>query len=252
MHPIERLRFLARYGDLDVDVLVPEATAALADLARDPRAVVMAARRLVDTHPCCGPLWWAAALVICAEHPGEVARFVVASLDSDPTVEELAASLPPGAAVVAEATPRVVGALATRPDIDVRLVGDRSTLASLLRELARGPEATGWSFDEVVGALVGARLLVVEASAAGPAGCLVAAGASLATQAREAGVAVWAVAGVGRVLPAALFTAAVRRCRQDRFVAVGHLARVVGPSGAVRPATAFASAECPVPLELTR
>ncbi len=251
MHPIERLRLLARCGDLDVDVLVPEATAALADLAADPRAAVMAARNLVDAHPCCGPLWWAAAHVICAEDPHEAARLVIASLDSDPTVEELAASLPAGATVVAEATPLVVGALATRPDLDARLVGDRSRLASLLRELARGPEATGWSFDEAVAALVGARVLVVEASAAGPVGFL-GAGASLAARAREAGVAVWAVAGVGRVLPAALFTVAAGRCRQDRFVAVGHLARVVGPSGAVRPVTAFASAECPVPLELTR
>ena len=64
MHPIERLRYVARAGWAPPAVLAAEAAWALGDLAlHEETAVLPACRRLLDRHPGCGPLWWVAALL---------------------------------------------------------------------------------------------------------------------------------------------------------------------------------------------
>ena len=255
MHPIERLRYLARYEDLDVDILVPEAAATLADLAREQPVLVMAARRLVDTHPCCGPLWWATSLVLCADGAREAraaADRACALLEGDCTGDELAAALPAGAVVVAAASIPLARSLCARPDLEVRLVGDPLALQGALGELTAGPGATAWTTEESARALADADVLVLEATAAGPQGFLAPHGTRLAALARDARVALWAMVGVGRILPAPLFTAAAARCGQDRLVAVDDIARVVGPAGPGRPASVLAASDCPAPLELSR
>lgn len=255
VHPIERLRYLARADDLDVDILVPEAAASLADLASSQPMLVMAARRLVAAHPCCGPLWWASSLVLCADGAGgarDAAARACALLVDDCTGDELAAALPGGAVVVAGASTELARALRARPDLEVRLVGAPLALRGALEELSGGSPATAWRAEESPGALSGADVLVLEATAAGPQGCLVPDGAFLAARARERGVALWAMVGVGRLLPAPLFAAAAARCGTDRLVEVEDIARVVGPAGPGRPAAVLGASDCPAPLELSR
>ena len=57
MHPIERLRWIARAEDEPAASLGSEAAWTLAELAeQEPNALLTACRRLLDRHPACGPL----------------------------------------------------------------------------------------------------------------------------------------------------------------------------------------------------
>jgi hypothetical protein len=56
VHPIERLRYVARAGHTDPTMVAVEAALALADLPDEPGVLLTSVRRLIDFHPSCGPL----------------------------------------------------------------------------------------------------------------------------------------------------------------------------------------------------
>jgi hypothetical protein len=86
VHPIERLRYVARAGWAEPAVLAAEAAWALGDLAlHEEAAVLPACRRLLDRHPGCGPLWWVAARILTAGDAVEEAERCADALESDPT-----------------------------------------------------------------------------------------------------------------------------------------------------------------------
>ncbi len=90
MHPIERLRYVARAGWAAPAVLAAEAAWALGDLAlHEESAVLPACRRLLDRHPGCGPLWWVAARILTAGDAAEEAERCADALESDPTSDLL-------------------------------------------------------------------------------------------------------------------------------------------------------------------
>lgn len=90
VHPIERLRYVARAGWAAPAVLAAEAAWALGDLAAyEEPAVLPACRRLLDRHPGCGPLWWVAARILTAGDPVEEAERCAQALEDDPTPELL-------------------------------------------------------------------------------------------------------------------------------------------------------------------
>ena len=66
MHPIERLRYVARAGAVDPAVLVQESAAALAGLDDEPGNLILSARRLLSRHPASGPLWALCARLLTA------------------------------------------------------------------------------------------------------------------------------------------------------------------------------------------
>lgn len=86
MHPIERLRYVARSGWAGPAALGAEAAYALADLAdHEAAAVLPACRRLIERNPGCAPLWWVAAhLLTAGDLVAEAARCARA-LEDDPT-----------------------------------------------------------------------------------------------------------------------------------------------------------------------
>jgi hypothetical protein len=283
MHPIERLRYVARAGDADPALLAEEAAEALGSLAREPRALVPACRRLLEFHPTCGPLWWVCARLLVADDLREAAGAAVDLLVEDPTAEELAASIPGGSLVVASASTLVANALAGRPDLTAHVIGPPSALRSALRR-AGDADVTGWEVSEIDEALEGARLVIVDALAAGPPGYLVdMAGAALAAAARRAGVDIWITAGEGHILPAALFEMVVARAEvlpdvdqpddeddddvllgfvDNRRTIGGRFVRravalpataavaVIGPSGPAVPLVGLARSSCRAPAEL--
>jgi hypothetical protein len=101
VHPIERLRYVARAGWGAPDVLAAEAAWALADLAvREGPAVLPSCRRLLDRHPGCGPMWWVAARILTAGDPVAEGERCADALESDETDELLDEALPAGARVV--------------------------------------------------------------------------------------------------------------------------------------------------------
>lgn len=94
MHPIERLRWVARATWAPAADLAAEAAWALSDLAAcEPRAVLPACRRLLERRPQSAPLWWVAAEVLAASDPLEAAERCAELLDEDPTSALLEAEL---------------------------------------------------------------------------------------------------------------------------------------------------------------
>jgi hypothetical protein len=282
MHPIERLRHVARAGDVDDTALAEEAALALGGLAFDARALVPAARRLLEFHPRCAPLWAVCAEVLTAADPAGRAYELAELLGADPTSDELAAALP-GAVTLASTGGRVVcGALAERPDLTVHLLDRPSGLRRQLRRLAECLEAVAFTDGEVAESLDGVHLALVDALALGPSGVLLAplAGA-LASAAVAAQVPLWVVVGECRVLPGALFDALAGRCGvgaplgapadlaggdpydHDPFaaehdeaadaavlVAIDAIEVLVGPDGPSLARGGARRASCPAPAEL--
>jgi hypothetical protein len=275
LHPFERLRYVARTGVDDPAVTASEAAASLAALGRQPEALVTACRRLLDFHPESGPLWWTAARVLTAGDATAEARCCAADLDDDATpftladaIVEAGAPSPLTVLLPAELSgsglalmpARAVNALVPYVSVSLRMfAGDMQGAVE---------DLTYFDLSEVDAALAGSGLALIEPVAAGPAGAMVrdvgswSATEELVARATERGVPIWAVCGVGRVLPEPLFnelqdrlespSAIGRRNRSRRgtFVPAEALARVVRPDGAHDPGPALALPDCPAPAEL--
>lgn len=259
---MERLRAVARATGTGPGLLVPEAAAALAHLDDDPAALVTACRRLVDRHPGVGPMWWLASRVLCAPDPVDEAWRAAGDVEADPTPAAVAAALPDDATVVLVGWPeQAVEGLRPRGDVAALVVSAAGESAGLVRRLAgAGVEAEDVPDAGLAAAVTSADVVLLEASAVGPHHLAAVSGSyAAAAVGRAAGVPVWVVAGVGRVLPAALWEALVARLsrsaapawhRGTEMVPLGLCDLVIGPAGA---APAGSAVEwCPVAPELLR
>jgi hypothetical protein len=265
VHPIEHLRYVARASGADPGLLVRETADALAGVVRvEPAGLVPACRRLIERHLTVGPVWWLAARVLTAPDPVAEARLAGAEMARDGTAGALMAALPDDITVTVVGWPEVAGAaLRRRGDVEVLVadaVGEGSILARRLDEA--GTAAAVVPDGGVAAAVVVSDLVVIEATAAGPGGLLATLGShSAAAVAASRGIPVWAVAGVGRVLPGRLWEALLRRVDQgpaepwDRpveLVPAALVSQVVGPHGPVATDEGLAAATCPVAPELLR
>jgi len=235
MHPIERLRHVARAQGAGPALLVREAAGALAGFGDDPPGLVTACRRLVDRHPDVGPMWWLAAKVLGGGDPVSAARAAAEELEDDTTGAVLARALPVEGTVAVLGWPEIAGGV-------------------VLELLSRAQAGLGPAVAE-------ASLLLIEASALGPTGFAAEPGArAAAAVARHAEVPTWVVAGAGRVLPARLWDALVDRldCASEPWEAPAEVVpldladQVVGPDGMQLPSDAVRRADCPVAPELLR
>jgi NAD(P)-dependent dehydrogenase (short-subunit alcohol dehydrogenase family) len=255
MHPIERLRHVARASGAPAGELGWAAARALISVtADDPVALVTGCRRLVDRHPTAGPIWWLAARVLVSPDPVAEAYAAAEELDGDATARHLAVDIPQDATVtVVGDVEQAAEALRRRGDLEVLVVG-------------AAPMAWEDDWTEVSPAGVGAavatsNLVLLEASALGPTGFVAPAGSrAAAAVARHASVPVWVVAGAGRVLPGRLWDALAGRIDEcgdpwdlaEEIVPLDLADRVAGPAG-VGPATeAPKRADCPIAPELLR
>src|SRR5438105_5242902 len=214
MHPIERLRMVARAAGEGPALVAQEAAGALVAFGDDPAGLVTACRRLVDRQPTSGPIWWLAARVLCASEPAEEAWRAVERLDRDPTAEELAAAIPDGAVVTAVGLGEHLGdGLARRGDVEVFLVETDVADRGWLRRLHRlGSDVEDVPPSGLAAVVAESDLVLFEASAFGPGGLVAPSGSrAAAAVARHAELPVWAVGGVGRALPGRLWEALVGR-----------------------------------------
>lgn len=263
MHPIERLRYVARASGADPSLVAREAASALADVALDePAGLVPACRRLIGHHLTSGPIWWLSARMLSADDPAAAARAAVGELDEDRTGRVLIDDIPEDATVLIIGWPdTAASALRRRGDLEVLVVdagGEGSVLARRLAD--SGTEATVVPDSGVGTAAAVSALVLVEAHAAGPSGLLATAGShAAAAVAVAAGVPVWGVAPVGTVLPARLWDTLLGRVdagglepweRDTELVPGRLLTAVIGPSGAVDPDTALRSSTAPPVAEL--
>ncbi len=270
MHPIERLRYIARAGDEPAASLASEAAYTLAELScYEPSAVLTACRRLLERHPSCGPLWWVGANLAATGDAFETGRRAGGELCSDPTPDRLASALkstiPGGEAVVLGVPVDVAleGLCRARP-YELRVVGDGHELRRAIRSVSYvsdtrdAPDVVGYASGDEERAVEGAAVVIVEALAAGAGGCLLErSAADLVEVAGDSGVPVWALAGLGRALPAAIFQAAVDRSSDsDREeVAVVDFAAftlAITPEGSIAPQALAEAATCPAGTELLR
>lgn len=263
MHPIERMRMVARASGEDAGLVAQEAAAVLASCAADPPGLVTACRRLVDHQPSTGPVWWLAARVLAAADPAAEAWRAAEELDDDPTPAALAVHLPDDVTVTVLGWPdQAVPALRRRGDLTVLVVdsaGSGGAAASSLRRA--GTEAFPVPESGLGPAAASSGLVLLEAAALGPDGFVAIAGSrAAAAVARQGEVPVWLVAGTGRTLPAPLWHAMVERLssgsppweRATEVVPLALVDRVVGPDGLGSPDEAPGRVSCPSVPELTR
>ena len=258
MHPIERLRHVARADGAPAEDVVHAAAASLAGFAADPISLVTASRRLIERHPANGALWSLCARVVTAPDPADEAWRCLDQFVADPTVGELGHSLPEGASVVVVGGPhRLVPAFASRGDVRVTAVDLEGDAYGFERALDRHEVAvTSVDAARLGAAAAGADLVVLDGVAVGPDVALAAPGSwPVAAVATTEGVPVWLVAGWGRTLPPALWPAVRRRSEPAQGVEAVPLARVhrlVGPGGPEPVADGLVRVDAPAAPELSR
>jgi hypothetical protein len=227
VHPIERLRAVARARDVEQTLLASEAASVLGSLAFDPMSLLTSCRRLIDRHPAAGALWWACARLLAADDARAEARRIALDLDDDPARIDLSLELPDGAVVT------VVPDAAGGSDLAGDLAGMRDDLDVVAFD--GGAPASGPPDG----------ILLVETGAAGPHRFLGAAGSGEAmAEVRQTGAAVWLLVAVGRRLPGRLFDALVTRAGTP----AGEVLPIDGVDRIVEPR----QVSCPCPPELLR
>lgn len=265
MHPIERLRHVARVSGADPALVASEAAGALASMAGvEPAGLVPACRRLIERHVTSGPVWWVCARVLAAADQGGAARRAASELDADRTDRVLAGELLDGATATVVGWPDVTAAaLRSRGDVEVLVAESGGDGAALARRLRDGGSECDLVADRGIGpAAAVSDIVIVEALMASAAGLLAQPGSlPAAAVAAHFGVPVWAVVPTGRLLPPELWDAALARLdgsgdepwdRAAELVPVGLVTRVVAPDGLLAPEDGLACATCPVAPELLR
>lgn len=261
MHPIERLRYVARADGAGVGDLVEAAARALAGLEDDQPGLVTGCRQMVDRHPTIGPLWWLTSRMLCAGDSRKEAWEVVEALDADRTPRELADALPEDAIVLVLGWPELTArALHQRGDLRPRIVdalGEGAALADALLEV--GVAATDVPETGVGAAAGDVDVVLLEALSVGPGGAVAVAGSrAAAAVAHHSGRQVWVVAGEGRLLPARLWDALLSRLdaqgdpwdAAEEVVPLDLVDAVVGPYGRLGVEDALLQTDCPIAPEL--
>lgn len=262
MHPIERLRYVARASGADQDVLVRESAGALAALGFDPAGLVTACRRIVDRHPTSGALWWLCARVLTATDPTREGWRAAEEIEADGTAGLLGDALPDDATVVVVGWPELAGdALLRRGDATVLAVDGQGAASGFVRRLHRADvEAVEIPSSGTASAVLAAQVVLVEAMAAGPSGMVASAGSyAAAAVARHAGVPVWGVVGIGRLLPRRMWDALLERLDADdpweadvELVPIELFDALAGPAGVESVEAGLRRVSAPVAPELFR
>ena len=256
--PAERLRAVTRRS-VDDDALAVEAADALSGFASEPASLVVACRRVLAHHHAHAPLWWVCARILAAADPASAAREAAHLLESDRTGDRLGATLPlldEDELVAAIGWPAAVDeAMIERLDLDVVAVrvGGVDPTGALRR---RRTDLSVRVVDPWDPTLAHIARLLVPAQAIGPAEAVVPYGTIDAmAMLQDATAEVWLVGGVGRVLPARLYSTLVDSLNEDdeaETVSLERFDRLAGPRGVERPHDAATRVDCPTVPELLR
>ena len=263
MHPIERLRYVARSSGAPQALLVRETAGALSGLGFDPAGLVTACRRIVDRHVTSAPLWWLCARVLTATDPLAEAYRAADEIEADPTPSAVAHALPSDATVCVLGWPDIVGdVLVRRGDLDVLVVDALGEGSGLARRLRRADvDAEEVPTAGLGAAAAAADLVLLEATAIGGSGAIAVSGSrAAAAVGRHAGVPVWMVGGIGRVLPGRMWEALLSRLDEasepwdsdDECVPLDLVDSLCGPAGPEPVADGLKRVDCPVTPELFR
>lgn len=262
MHPIERLRYVARSSGVPQSSLVREAAGALLSFSGDPDGLVTACRRMVARQPASGPLLWVASRVLMAPNPAKEAYESIDLLEEDRTPRELRHILPDGAVISVIGWPdNISQALPARGDLEVRVIDALGEGSGFVQRLWNSDiDAVDVPFAGLGAAVAGSEVLVLESPAVGGDEFLAISGTrAAAAVAKHAGVPVWLVAGVGRLLPQPLWLSLRDRVApeepwdaDEEFVPLDLVDFVVDQHGCHSVTDALQKIDCPVANELLR
>jgi hypothetical protein len=260
VHPIERLRYVARASGAPQSVLVQETATALASFGSDPQALVTACRRIVWRQPTSGPLVWFCARVLTAGDASAEIWEAAGLVQADTTAAELAHALPDGATVTVLGWPDEIGeALPRRGDVEVLAIDTAGEASGFVSRLWRcDVEASDVPQSGLGAAVASSAVVLLESPAVGPDEFLAVSGShAAAAVAHHAGVPVWLVAGVGRLLPGRMWDGLRSRVlpeepwdADDEIVPLDLVDHIVGPRGLQSVADALQRVDCPVAPEL--
>lgn len=252
---------MARSSGAPAEVLVRESAMALGAFRGDHAGLVAACRRVVERQVTCAPLWWLCARMLCAPDPMVEAHAAVEEIETDQTARLLAAELPDGGVVALVGWPaQAAGALRRRGDLEVLVIDTDGLAAEVVDRLDDlDVDAAEVPVRNLGAAIEEADLVLIDTLVIGPSSTLAPAGAlPAAATAQHLDVPVWLVAGAGRLMPAAMFDALVRRWsgRGDSLEAAEEVVpldlvdRVAGTGGVAPVAEALRWTDCPVAPEL--
>lgn len=253
---------MARAGDVPTAPLVREAAIALASFAHDPVELLTACKQLIERRPTSGPLLWVAARMLTGTDPGTEAWEAVEALERDTTTRELAHALPADSTVLVIGASEICGdAVLQRPDVEVLVADTVGEGFGLIRQLdARDHVAVDVPAAGVGAAAAEADLVLVEAEIMHEGAALARSGSlAAAAVATHLDIAVWLVAGVGRVVPTRMYEFVADRGAdidpwddEVEAVPVSLVDKIVGPAGPIPVAEIRYRVDCPIAPELFR
>jgi len=261
VHPIERLRYVARAGGFDQIDLAREAADALASLWGEPAELVNACRRILHHHPLAGSLWVMATRVLVAPDARRAALQFLDELNADLTSRNVTESLPLNATVAVIGWPDLaVERVHNRSDLTIRVVDAYGEGAGLARSLLqKGVEVEEVPFTGLGQACSRSDIVLLEATASGPDAFVAPSGSYAAAACGvQSNKQVWAVVGHGRALPGPIFEVLENQLvakntmeADDEVVPMSLVTHVVGPKGITTPETGSRE-DCVVAAELLR
>ncbi|MEM9034744.1 MAG: hypothetical protein AAGA99_23500 [Actinomycetota bacterium] len=260
MHPIERLRYVARAGGADQASLVSETASSLAALGVDDAGLVTACRRVVQRHPTAGALWTMCARALTSVDGMAAAYEVARDVNADSSPITLVDALPEdGTVLLVGWTDLAPSSLPRRGDLEVFVVDADGAAGSLCARLqANDVDAVEIPLTGLGAAAAEADVVVVDAEFAGPTGAVApSVSRAAAAVARSVDAQVWLLAGEARVLPGRVWDAALARVHQDEpwyadleLVPIDLIDRVVRPAGTTESSTLALEPDGPVAPEL--
>lgn len=115
-HPLEQLRYVARHWSAGDDLPALDMVGMLAELAEDsPAMLLQACRRMIEYFPASGVAWWLSARALSSPEPVEALWAAAEELAEDPTADQLARVVPPGAVLAARVASSRKAAQASGP-----------------------------------------------------------------------------------------------------------------------------------------
>jgi len=242
MHPIEHLRYVARATGADPVSLVSETAEALRGLRSEPAGLVLAARRIVERHPTCAPLWWLCASVLAAGEPFAKARELSTQMDADETTNHLVGALPADATVcIVGWSPTALEALARRGDCRAIIVDSFGTGDAAVHALERlDIDVRGVTLEHASIGVQMSDVVIIDALGCGGTEVLAVGGShAVAALAYCENKPAWTVTRLGTRLPIELWNAmklanrdADAPWRSDVDVIPRQLlGRIIGPTG---------------------
>jgi hypothetical protein len=264
MHPIEHLRYVARATGADPVSLVNETAQALRGLRSEPAGLVLAARRIVERHPTCAPLWWLCASVLASADPFEKARELSDLMDADKTTNHLVDALPAdGTVCIVGWSPTVLEALARRGDCRAIIVDSFGTGDAAVNALERlDIEVQGVTLEHAALGVQMSDVVIIDALGCGGTEVLSVGGShAVVALAYCNNLPAWTVTRLGTRLPIELWNA-MKLANRDPdtpwrtgvdVIPRQLLGRIIGPTGIsdidINTVQSFVG-ECPASTEM--